>query len=267
MRILFLMTLFCYFASGAVTFAKIRSSRLPPVNQARILRACVALCIMLHTATLYSGSDSAGTHLSLGLIVSLTAWMSVILYLLLSFFKRTLNLGIILIPIGLIGLIAGYINPGQISVSSQLMHGLTWHVIIALPAYGMLCIAFAQAVLLFIQEKQLHKPSPVTQLQFLPAVETMESNLFWMIGAGFFLLTVNLLIGSLLTWQHYGKLLVFNHHIILSVLAWFSFGCLLLCGRFFGWRGESAAKWTVASFILLVLGYFGTRFVREILLG
>jgi ABC-type uncharacterized transport system permease subunit len=42
---------------------------------------------------------------------------------------------------------------------------------------------------------------------------------------------------------------------------------VLLAGhKFLGWRGVSAVRWTLLAFSLLLLGYFGSKFVLEILL-
>jgi ABC-type uncharacterized transport system permease subunit len=55
--------------------------------------------------------------------------------------------------------------------------------------------------------------------------------------------------------------------VVLSVFAWFVFGILLLGRWRFGWRGCPAVRWTLGGFTLLVLGYLGTKFVLEIILG
>jgi ABC-type uncharacterized transport system permease subunit len=42
----------------------------------------------------------------------------------------------------------------------------------------------------------------------------------------------------------------------------------LLGGRwFYGWRGRTAVRWTLAGFLTLVLAYIGSKFVLEVLLG
>jgi len=51
---------------------------------------------------------------------------------------------------------------------------------------------------------------------------------------------------------------------------WRRFGDLILAapGRWrFGWRGRMATKWIVGGTLLLVLGYLGSKFVREVVLG
>jgi len=33
-----------------------------------------------------------------------------------------------------------------------------------------------------------------------------------------------------------------------------------------GWRGQTAIRWTLSGFCLLMLGYFGSKLVREFIL-
>jgi len=44
------------------------------------------------------------------------------------------------------------------------------------------------------------------------------------------------------------------------------FVALLLGHHHFGWRSQTAARWTVCGLMLLVVGYFGSKFVVEVLL-
>jgi ABC-type uncharacterized transport system permease subunit len=150
---------------------------------------------------------------------------------------------------------------------SELPRGVIWHLVIAVPTYGILCLAFAQACLLIFQDRQLHNRSGAGQLTRLPAIETMETCLFWFTFSGFVLMTINLVAGMISSFSHYGQILEFNHHIVLSLLAWVCFGCLLAGRKIAGWRGEIAAKWTIVAFAILVLAYFGTRFVNDFVLG
>jgi ABC-type uncharacterized transport system permease subunit len=67
--------------------------------------------------------------------------------------------------------------------------------------------------------------------------------------------------------QFFGKPFSFTHHIVLAVSAWIVFA-VLLYGRWrLGWRGRTAIRWTLGGFLLLVLAYFGSKFVLEVLLG
>jgi ABC-type uncharacterized transport system permease subunit len=56
------------------------------------------------------------------------------------------------------------------------------------------------------------------------------------------------------------------HKTILSGVTWIVFG-VLLWGRWqFGWRGSLAVRMTLLGIILLILSYFGTKAVLELIL-
>ncbi len=56
------------------------------------------------------------------------------------------------------------------------------------------------------------------------------------------------------------------HKTVFSLCAWLIYG-LLLWGRWqLGWRGNRAIRWALAGFVCLMLAYFGSRLVLEMLL-
>ena len=57
------------------------------------------------------------------------------------------------------------------------------------------------------------------------------------------------------------------HKTILSIIAWLVFAILLYGHWYKGWRGRTAVRWTLAGFISLMLAYFGSKFVLEVLLS
>jgi len=92
----------------------------------------------------------------------------------------------------------------------------------------------------------------------------MESLLFQMIGLGFFLLSLSLITGVIYLDNMFEQRVA--HKTILSIVAWFVFA-ILLWGRWkFGWRSLTAVRWTLGGFLTLVLAYFGSKWVIEILL-
>jgi len=225
------------------------------------------LVIVLHGNLLYQSIFSEnGPNISLGLALSMAGWVSVFLHLCITWVRKNINLGIIVMPIGLIAVVIGAISTSQKLSFDQIPEGMGWHIALAVPTYGILCVAFAQACLLIVQDRMLHRPDKGHILRSLPAIQTMEANLYWLTLSGFLLMTVNLAMGMVSNYNNYGELLNFNHHILLSILAWTGFACLLAGRKIAGWRGEIAAKWTIAAFSVLVLAYFGTRFVNDILL-
>ena len=53
---------------------------------------------------------------------------------------------------------------------------------------------------------------------------------------------------------------------MLSIAAWFVFGTLLVGRWRYGWRGTRAVRLTLAGMLLLLLAFFGSRLVLELVL-
>ncbi|MDF1527567.1 MAG: cytochrome c biogenesis protein CcsA, partial [Sedimenticola sp.] len=139
------------------------------------------------------------------------------------------------------------------------------HVIISLLAYSLLAMASVQAILLAIQDYQLRHRHPGGFIRALPPLQTMEALLFEMIGLGFGLLSVALLSGFIFLENLFTQHLV--HKTLLSIAAWLVFGILLWGRHRFGWRGQKALAWTLSGFVVLMLAYFGSKFVLELVLN
>jgi ABC-type uncharacterized transport system permease subunit len=135
---------------------------------------------------------------------------------------------------------------------------------VALLAFSVLSIAAAMAILLAIQERALRHRHITPWLTALPPLTLTESLLFRLIGAGFVLLTVALLTGILFVSNLFGQHLV--HKTVLSIIAWLVFGALLYGRWRHGWRGRSAVNLTLIGMSVLVLAFFGSKFVLEVVL-
>jgi ABC-type uncharacterized transport system permease subunit len=141
---------------------------------------------------------------------------------------------------------------------------LKLHVLLSMLAYSLLTLASVQAVLLWVQDSYLRGRKPGGFVRALPPLMTMESLMFEMIGIGFVLLTLALLSGFAFLDDMFAQHLV--HKTVLSVVAWLVFGGLLLGRRLWGWRGRKAISWTLTGFVILILAYFGSKLVLELIL-
>jgi len=93
----------------------------------------------------------------------------------------------------------------------------------------------------------------------------MERLLFEMITAGFLLLTLALISGFVFTDDLFAQHLA--HKTVLSMIAWVVFATLLGGRYLLGWRSRTALRWTLAGFILLMLAFFGSKAVLELIIG
>ena len=222
--------------------------------------------LILHSWLLW---DSIFSHAALNLgffnALALTAWTVVTLLLVSSLTKPVENLGLILLPVAAltVGLEARF---GEIAfMGPATSWALKIHVLLSMLAYSLLTLAAVQAILLAVQDHHLRIRQPGGFVRGLPPLQTMESLLFEMIGAGFVLLTLALLSGFAFLEDMFAQHLV--HKTVLSCLGWLVFGGLLL-GRFRnGWRGRTAIIWTLSGFLLLILAYFGSKAVLQLILA
>jgi ABC-type uncharacterized transport system permease subunit len=222
------------------------------------------LAVAIHGLMLSAAINTAG-GLNLGFFnaLSLIAWLVAVQILVASMYRPLENLGVLMLPLAALTALLGVLVPaGDTIVVPDL--GVQSHIVLSILAYSLLTLAALQAILLAIQDHYLHTHHPGGVIRFLPPLTAMESLLFQMIGFGFVLLTLALLTGFLFLDDLFAQHLV--HKTFLSLLAWLLFA-ILLFGRFrFGWRGRIAIRWTLGGFLLLMLAYFGSKFVLELVL-
>lgn len=141
---------------------------------------------------------------------------------------------------------------------------LVAHILFSLIAYALFAIAALVAFTLTWKERQIRQSQLSSFAEKLPSILTLEQVLFRAITIGFATLSLSVFSGLIfiedIREQH------LTHKTILTGLAWVVFGGLLLGRWRFGWRGRTAARWTLTGCVLLVLAYFGTRLVLEFLL-
>jgi len=222
--------------------------------------------VVLHAALLYVRVwTPSGLNLALTPAFSLVSGVVALLYLATALIRPVDNLGVLIMPIAGLTLLAEWLWPGQLSLA--LTSGVSAvHIVVSVLAYSLLCLAAMQSLMLLMQERHLRNRHPGGFIRALPPVQTMESVMFQMIGLGFLLLTFTLISGVFFSESIFGKPFKFTHHTVLTVSAWCVYA-ILLFGRWrLGWRGRPAIHWTLGGFALLLLGYFGTKFVLEILL-
>ena len=205
-----------------------------------------------------------GLRLGIFEAASLIAWVVVLILLLVSLRRPMENLGIIVLPIAAV--LAG-IQPWAPSPPTVAAAGdwhLTLHILLSTGAYSLIMLAVAQALLLYYQERALRQRQPGGLIRALPPLQSMELLLFQLIAGGFFLLSLALVSGLLFVQDLFAQHLV--HKTVLSIAAWLTFAVLLWGHWRHGWRGRTAVRWTLGGGSFLILAYFGSKLVLEVLL-
>lgn len=263
-----LLAALLYFTAGGLIASELVRGRQRPASVFRTaMLAVAAAAIILHALTLSELLSGSGTvDLRLSTAISLIVWVLCVLFIVAMLFRPIENIGVLVLPLGGLAVLLAWLWPGRVHLLEQSDRWFALHLVIAFIAYAFLGLAALQALLLAAQEKRLKRHHPGGWLRALPPMQTVETLMFQSIGLGFGLLTVTLFTGSLFSERLFGRPFVWNHHVVLSVVAWLIFALLLAGRRFFGWRGRQAVRWTLGGFTVLVLAYLGTRFVLEIVL-
>lgn len=172
---------------------------------------------------------------------------------------------IVALPLTIAVLILEWSTPSQRLLQESFSTGTSFHILSSILAFGLLSIAGVYALFVAIIDFFLRRHHLNPLVRSLPPLETLERLLFRLITMGFLLLTASLLTGFAFVDDLFAQHLA--HKLVLSISAWLVFG-LLLWGRWqYGWRGRQAVRLTLVGILLLLLAYFGTKFVLETILG
>jgi len=172
-------------------------------------------------------------------------------------------LGVVVYPVAAAALLGYGLSGG--SPARALDWRVELHAWFALLAYATLAIAALLAIMLWTQERALRRRDFHAWLRVLPPLTELETLLFRTIWVGFVLLTATLLTGVLFVQDFFAQHLI--HKSVLSILSWLVFGALLMGRWRHGWRGAKAVRLTLLAMGLLVLAFFGSKFVLELVLG
>ena len=255
-------TAICAYLSGAYLIFR-------PLHQERLKKAaiyCAWVAVILHAIyTALIAIESNGFNFSFFSTASLVSMIVAFLLLLAILSKPVENLGIFLFPVTALMLALNVIFPEKQRSLNTHNWEMNTHILTSIIAFSLLNIAAIQAILLVIQNQQLKSHPPKRYIQSMPSLESMESLLFQMIAAGLLFLSIALGSGFIFLENIFAQHLA--HKTFFSILAWLVFSGLLFGRLRYGWRGGIAIKWTLTGFIFLLLAYFGSKLVMEVILN
>ncbi|HVS26313.1 MAG TPA: cytochrome c biogenesis protein CcsA [Burkholderiales bacterium] len=230
-------------------------------------RFAILVPFVLHSALLHHSTfTGAGVNLGVGNALSAILWLAVLLYWLVSFFYNFEGLQALVLPLAAACVLAPLLLPTTHMLSNTGLPAFRVHFLLSMLAYGLLTIAALHAVLMMLVERRLHLGALPAMLNSLPPLLTMETLLFRIINVGFVLLTLVLISGILFSEELFHKPAPFTHKTLFAFISWGIFAALLGGRKIYGWRGRTAAHWTLAGFIALILAYIGSKFVLEVIL-
>ncbi len=248
-----------------VTVVQLRRFKHAETNGNRTVIALCIAAVLVHGYSAFNAIQSpAGINLGFFKISSLIFWM-INLFFLLSLLRRPLaNLGIVLFPLSALAVLVSAAAPGNAQPFDDLPSGMWLHIGSSVLAYAVLTIAACQAGAVAALDYQLRHRHTRALVQILPPLQLMETMLFELVWVGLLLLTIAIGSGMVFLEDIFAQHLV--HKTVLTMSAWLLFATLLWGHHQLGWRSQTAVRFTLSGFIVLMLGYFGSKFVLELIL-
>ncbi|MFT4939839.1 MAG: ABC-type uncharacterized transport system permease subunit [Paraglaciecola sp.] len=206
-----------------------------------------------------------GQNMSMLNVASLIAWLISVTMLVASFSMPNT----ILLPV-VFGFTSIVVLLNSIVPDSHIMHinvqpALLVHISLALFAYACLGIALLYAMQLSYINMRLKEKKASLLHSSLPPLMAVEGILFKLLLVGTILLSMSLISGFMFLGDMFAKEQA--HKTVLSILAWVVFTSMLVGHFKFGWRGKPIIAATILGSVLLTLAYFGSRFVKEVILN
>lgn len=174
------------------------------------------------------------------------------------------NLLVLLFPLSAMSVLVSTFAPSTAGISTNLSGGMLLHISSSILAYSVFTLAAAQAALVAAQDYQLRHRHTRGIVQILPPLQLMETMLFELLFVGVVLLSVAIVSGVIFIDDIFGQSLV--HKTALTILAWIMFSVLLWGHHQLGWRSQTAVRLTLGGFLVLMLAFFGSKLVLELVL-
>jgi ABC-type uncharacterized transport system permease subunit len=214
------------------------------------------------------GRDEPGARLGFGPVLSLTVWLVLAVHQVESRFVPLSGVRRVLAISGAAVVLLAWGFPGEVRPAVNAWMPLHW--LLGVASYGLFGAAVLHATMLDSTERRLRMrsdgaPAAAAGLSRGPMgmpLLRLERLTFRFVEIGFAVLTLALVLGAA-TVAHWR----WDHKTVLSLLAWAVFAALLAGRRWRGWRGRRATRGLYAGAMLLLLGYVGSRFVFEVVLG
>jgi len=260
-----------YLACSALLFFQLkRAEKAEPeiagaMSKKQIISIGLAGLLLHGFALYYSLVSPLGINLGFYNAMSLVSAFITLLILVAAWRDPVEIMAVVLLPISAIALLLDINSETKHLLPPDSSDALIFHILTSIIAYSILALAALQAIFLSIQNRFLHAHQPGGIIKLMPPLKYMEELLFQIILVGFIALTISLGSGLIFLENMFEQQLA--HKTVLSILAWFVFLTLLIGHWKLGWRGRTAIRWTISGFISLMLAYFGSKFVLEVLLA
>jgi len=232
----------------------------------RVAEWSTAAGFILHTGALAADWVIDGHYplFSLREALSFLAWALVALYCVVIYrYRAQQAVGAFIMPlISVLTLVALLIGT---SPNAPATFSATWlfpiHTTLLIFAYAAFAIAFMASVMYLLQERELKLKTFGAIFHRLPPLTTVNDLATSAAALGLLLLTLGIVSGVIWSSQRFGRYWRNDPKEIFALLTWLLYFVLIIYRLTAHWRGRSAAWLGVVGFALVLLTFFGARFL------
>lgn len=182
-------------------------------------------------------------------------------YLALQIKTKTRVLGVLVAPLVSLILIGASIGIGARMELPVVLRGslVPLHVLLTLTGEALLIIASVAGGMYLVQNRAIKKKKMGGVVRLLPSLTDLDRINHLSLLAGFPLLTLGVLLGSLWASAVLGGHWQWDPKFIWASIVWFFYGILIYQRLFLGWKGHRPALYSSAAFSLLLASYLAVR--------
>jgi ABC-type uncharacterized transport system permease subunit len=246
------------------------SAASPSDGLSTFIAIATPIALAVHAYAVYKNLFSAdGLQLGFAHAASLIAFVTMLLYWLFALSNARLRFMLLLpLPIAIVAAALPSLmsNAGPLSYGTNANVAFKAHIFVSMVAHSLAAVSVLHAIAMLVMDRFLRRGDLPAWLNELPSLLELERVLNRLLLVIFALMTVTVLSGVFFSEVLYNRPFRVTHKVVFGMAAWLTYGVLLVGQWRAGWRGAIAAKWMIGAYALLLLSYFGSKFVLEVIL-
>lgn len=156
--------------------------------------------------------------------------------------------------------------PSPVTAGAPFDSWLKIHIASSLATYALVTLAAVAAAAVFLQERALKRKHAGGLAQLLPPLADSERLEVVLLRLSTIVLAVGLLSGMAVQYLTTKQLIVLDHKVLFSFLAFAVLLLLLAFHQMTGLRGRLAVRLALLAYLLLTIAYPGVKFVADVLI-
>lgn len=131
-------------------------------------------------------------------------------------------------------------------------------------SYSAFAMAFAVGIVYLIQERHLKKKNPTEFSESLPALEPLDRIIYRLVGWGFPVLTLGIILGARWAYDAWGRYWGWDAKETWALITWFTYAIYLHMRLVMSWRGRKTAILAIAGFAVVLFTYVGVNYLSNL---